>query len=927
MDIRQIVLSAKLTPSRLVRLLFVTAMTVVVLLGHRVPLVRYLDEQLISYRFSGAPRTASASIVFLAIDKKTLEDVGTWPWPRSVYATVLDKLTRAGVNDIFVDIDFSTPSTKQEDERLGSALRDAGGGVILPIFEQQASVAGNGVEATKPIPLLAENAWLGSANMFPDSDGLLRRFTFGDVYDREVVQSVPVLLSKSSLPVGTPRIDFSILPSSVPTIPLRDLLEPAFDLSRLAGRSIVIGSYASELKDIFAVPVYEQLSGPLIHILAAETLLQDRVLTEFDQRGLFLATGIILSLAVLALKRRRATVAISALLILLLTGEAAAFFLQKQMSVVVYTATGWTMTLMALMLLMTEKLDLSRLTAEIADAEKRNISRLLGSIVLESTDGILAFDNRLKVFETSRSVTAMLGIQGDTAGKSLHELLPPELVHLVDQLFDAQRPDSHHARSASGRFPLMVGETINYLDVVATISPIARRFSVREERAGAFVGSLVIRDVTARQTYEDRLQYLSTHDELTGAMNRRAFGDYIAGRADVSLVLAIGIHRLSVVNTTMGRDFGDEVLKAVAARLQAVGDFHAVSRLGGDVFAVAIAAPQTEEIARYAQAILESFEQPVEIAKTTISVSVRVGASGVGMASSDREGLLDKAEQALEEAKAIPGSGWRVCDPAVSLRQFGARQLEHAMRESLMNGHFFLLYQPQIDFASGRVIGAEALLRWKHPEHGLISPATFIPIAEANGFVCELGRWALREACLAAREWPDQMTVAVNVAAIQLVRGNLVSDVKEALEMSGLPASRLNLEITESAFVEYSEPILWTISEMRDTGIGIALDDFGTGYSSLSYLSGFPLDKLKIDQSFVRKMAQDPQSLAIVQAVKALAGGMGLTVVAEGVETDLEADLLKAMGCEVAQGYLYGRPQSSSELISLVASRPWMTAA
>lgn len=927
MDTRQSILSAWLTPSRLVRLLFVMAVTAIAPLGDRVPLVRYFDEQLISYRFSGAPRSASASIVYVAIDKKTLESVGTWPWPRSIYATVLDKLTQAGVNDIFVDIDFSTPSTKQQDERLSSALRDAGGGVILPTFKQQASVNGNGIETTKPIPLLAENAWLGSANMFPDSDGLLRRFTLVDVYDREIVQSVPVLLSKSTLTVGTPRIDFSILPSSVPTISLRDLFEPAFDLNRLAGRSIVIGSYASELKDIFAVPVYEQLSGPLIHILAAETLLQDRILTELDQRGLFLATGIILLLAVLALKRRRAAVAISALLTFLLTGEAAAFFLQKYMGVVVYTASGWMMTLIALMLLMTEKLDLSRLIAEIADAEKRNMRRLLGNIVLESTDGILAFDNRFKVFEASRSAKAMLGIQGNTAGEGLHELIPPELVQLVDKLFDAQRTDRHLARSASGRFPLMVGETVNYLDVVATISPVARRLRVGEEQAEAFVGSLVIRDVTARQTYEDRLQYLSTHDDLTGAMNRRAFGDFISGRDDVSLVFTIGIHRLSVVNTTMGRDFGDEVLKAVAARLQAVGNFLAVSRLGGDVFAVAIAATPTKAIEQYAQAILEIFEQPVEIAKTTINVSVRVGAPSVAMASSDGEGLIDKAEQALEEAKAMPGSGWRAYDPAVALRQFGARQLEHAMRESLVNGDFFLLYQPQIDFASGKVIGAEALLRWKHPEHGIISPATFIPIAEANGFICELGSWALREACLAARGWPDQISVAVNVAAIQLIRGNLVADVKEALEVSGLPASCLHLEITESAFVEHSEAVLKAIGDLRNNGIGIALDDFGTGYSSLSYLAGFPLDKLKIDQSFVRKMAQDPQSLAIVQAVKALAGGLGLAVVAEGVETDLEAELLKAMGCEVAQGYLYGRPQSSLELISLVASRPWMTAA
>lgn len=927
MDDRPQRLLAGLTPSTLVRLLLLAAMLTVALIGHRLPFMRYIDEQLISYRFSGAPRSASNAIVYLAIDKKTLESVGTWPWPRSIYATILEKLTEAGVNDIFVDIDFSTPSTKLEDERLSSALHDAGGGVILPVFKQQASVDGRGVEATKPIPSFAEHAWLGSANMFPDSDGLLRRFTLGDFYDGELLQSVSALLSRSSLTSGTTRIDFSIQPSSIPTISLARLFDEDFDLNQLKGRSIVIGSYASELKDIFAVPVYGQLSGPLIHIMAAETLLQDRVLAEFDQRGLFSVSSIILLLMVVALKRRGTSVAICLLLMLLMAGEAAAFFLQKLAGVVVYTASGWMIALLTLVLLMTEKLDLIRLVAELADAEKRSMRRLLGKIVVESTDGILAFDHHLNVFEESWSLKAMLGIEGDMKGKGLREVLPPDVVHLVDQLVEAHHSDTQVARSASGRFSLLIGGTITYLDVVATISPLSQRLKSGAKSPATYIGSLVIRDVTAKQTYEDRLRYLSEYDDLTGIMNRRAFSNYIAGRTEPLLVFAIGIHRMSVINTTMGREFGDELLKAVAGRLETVGQFLAVARLGGDVFAVAAAASPREDVAVRAQAILKLFESQLEIAGTLISLSVRVGAPAAVMEIGADEAAIEMAEQALEEAKNIPGSGWRAYDPAAALRQFGARRLEQAMRESLRNGDFFLLYQPQIDFASGAVIGAEALLRWEHPEHGMISPGTFIPIAETNGFICELGRWALLEACRAASRWPTSLSVAVNVAAIQLIRSDLVAEVKEALKLSGLSASRLHLEITESALVEHSAPILEAIGQVRNMGVSIALDDFGTGYSSLSYLTGFPLDTLKIDQLFVRKMAHNPQSLAIVQAVKMLASGLGLTVVAEGVETEQEAELLKGMGCEVGQGYLFGRSQTSSELVSLAYRPPWTTAA
>jgi diguanylate cyclase (GGDEF)-like protein len=905
----------------------VVAIIAIGLLGQKVPLIRYLDEQLISYRFSGAPRSASGSIVFLAIDKKTLDSVGTWPWPRSLYAAALKKLTQANVDDIFIDIDFSTPSTPKEDDRLATALHDAGGGVILPIFKQHASVSGSGIESTKPIPSLAQNAWLASSNMFPDDDGLLRRFTLGDVYDDELVQTVPALLSKSSLTSGAPRIDLSILPASIPTISFGDLLDPAFDLNRLTGRSVVIGSYATELKDIFTVPVYGQLSGPMIHILASETLLQGRVLAEFDQKSWWLAYAVLVSLTVFAMKQRRTLIAVLLLVAPLLAGEAVAFFLQEQAGVVLYTSSGWMMTLVGLALLMIEKLDLSRLIAEIASAEKRNMRRLLGKIIVDSSDGILAFDHRLKVFEESRSVRAMLSIGDDIEGKPLHDILPADISNLLDNLVAVHRSDRKLVQSSSARFSFCVSGRTKHLEVVATISPTTWTSEAGTEAPDTFIGSLVIRDVTARQTYEDRLHYLSKHDDLTGVLNRRAFSDQIDREENCPLVFAVGLCRLSVVNTTMGRDFGDELLRGVSARLLMHDDFLSVGRLGGDVFAVTVAATPTVEIERCARTILEIFDSPLEIAGTLINVSVRVGASWTDAATDDHRGAIEKAEQALEEAQTVAGSGWRAYDPASALRQFQTRKLEHAMRESLEKGDFFLQYQPQIDFASGAVVGAEALLRWSHPDLGLISPATFIPIAETNGFICELGNWALLEACRDAAAWPDQLSVAVNVAAIQLLRDNFVAEVKEALGVSDLPASRLHLEITESALVEHSAPIIEMIEELRDMGITIALDDFGTGYSSLSYLAGFPLDKLKIDQSFVRKMSHDPQSLAIIQAVKALASGLGLAVVAEGVETQCEADLLKAMGCEVAQGYLYGRPQSSSELLSLLAKSPLMTAA
>jgi len=232
-----------------------------------------------------------------------------------------------------------------------------------------------------------------------------------------------------------------------------------------------------------------------------------------------------------------------------------------------------------------------------------------------------------------------------------------------------------------------------------------------------------------------------------------------------------------------------------------------------------------------------------------------------------------------------------------------------------------VLYQPQVDLDTGQVIGAEALVRWRHPEHGIIPPLQFIDIAEASGFICQLGAFVLRQACRAAMTWPAAMTVAVNVAPLQFVRGEVLSAVTEALAQSGLPADRLHLEITESAFLGATDDILEQLKTLRALGVQIALDDFGTGYSSLSYAAKFPLDKIKIDQSFVRQVVENPSSRAVVATIKRLAAGLGAKVVCEGIEGEAEWNLLADLGCEEGQGYYFGKPQSEAEILARCGER------
>ncbi|WP_105441301.1 EAL domain-containing protein [Neorhizobium sp. T25_13] len=914
--------------ARLLRLLIICAIVSLALVGGSIPLLKTLDNALMNWRFAAAPRNASGSIVYLAIDRETLDALGTWPWPRSIYADIIEKLSQGGVGDIFIDIDFSTPSTGSEDARLADALANAGASAILPVFNQHLSAdAGSTTVVTQPLPALRENAWLAFANVSLDDDGTVRRFTLGDLLDGQPTQSAAAVLAKTHSASGSHLIDYSINPASVPTISLSRILHPDFEIAKLKNRSIVIGAYATELKDIFPVPVYGQLPGPILHVLAAESILQDRLLQEFDQRPVQLAFAAAVIAAALGMRAFQTTVPFLSAAAVLAIGETIAFMAQKDHALVVHTATSCTVLLLGLVLMFNEKVDFTQFLAELAGAEQRNIRRLLRKIVTDSTDAVLAFDHHLKIFEESDSAKFMLASgQSGNRGKLLAEVVSAPIYDLVVSLAAEHSKKPGVVRSSSSRFSISVDGAVKHLDATITISPVERPEEGTASRNVSFIGSLVIRDVTTRQIYEERLQYLSSFDALTGLMNRRTFAESLGTFDRPVHVAAVGLHRFSVLNAAMGRDTGDKLLQAVAERLLAHPSIASAGRLGGDVFAVAI--PQSQEFFQKdcAELVLGVFDAPFQFEQRTMHIDARVGMY-TAVDTCETDFWLERAEHALDDAKTIAGAGWQPYNPDVALRQHRSRELEQAMRDSFNTNEFFLLYQPQVALGTGLLNGAEALLRWKHPEFGLVSPATFIPVAEANGFICDLGRWALRHACIEASRWPDNLAVAVNVAPVQLIRADLVADVKNALAESGLPAARLHLEITESAFVEHTTAIQGALSDLRAMGVRIALDDFGTGYSSLSYLAGFPLDTLKIDQTFVKKMASDQQSSAIVQTIVSLAKGLGLSLVAEGIESRTEWQMLASLGCEDGQGYFFGKPLSPDDLLALTAELPWLRAA
>jgi diguanylate cyclase (GGDEF)-like protein/PAS domain S-box-containing protein len=536
------------------------------------------------------------------------------------------------------------------------------------------------------------------------------------------------------------------------------------------------------------------------------------------------------------------------------------------------------------------------------------------------SQGLCFFDAEQRLIVCNDRYVEMYDLPPDRVGPGT------PLTEIVDMRFEAGSVPAM-SREEYLRWRGKIAISSKPIDSVVELGN-GRTFKIRHRPMSDCGWVATHEDITEQRRSEVKIEYMAHHDSLTDLANRVLLNERLEvalgqiHRNEMVAIHHLDLDQFKAVNDTFGHPAGDKLLKIVADRLRGlVRETDTIARMGGDEFVV-VQAPIADpgDATSLAQRIIHLLGEPFDIDGQQVLIGVSIGiAVGPGDGLTPDK-LLQNADLALYRAKGDGRGTFRFFEPVMDLQMQTRRILEQDLRKALPAGEFELYYQPVVNLASQTVSGFEALIRWNHPQRGLVSPGTFIPLAEEIGFIVPMGEWVIREACATAAGWPGNCRVAINISAVQFRNPGLLQVIIGALATSGLDPTRLEIEITETVLLQNKDTTLAVLHQLRALGVRIALDDFGTGYSSLTYLQCFPFDKIKIDRSFVKDITENTGSLNIVRAVAALASGMGMTATAEGVETREQLDSITSEGCTEMQGFLFSRPLPAREIERLFIS-------
>jgi diguanylate cyclase (GGDEF)-like protein/PAS domain S-box-containing protein len=554
----------------------------------------------------------------------------------------------------------------------------------------------------------------------------------------------------------------------------------------------------------------------------------------------------------------------------------------------------------------------------LAERAVRESEERLKKFAAASIDGVV-FHDRGIITDCNEAAARLLGRE-----------VPDVVGHEIWEFLTQETHEKAQNRIHTGSEQSYEGEVTNASGKRIPIEVIPRTMPYQ----GRTYRMAVIRDISDRKRAEERIHFMAHHDSLTHLPNRANLMERLAVmlaaaqryQTFVALIF-IDLDHFKTVNDSLGHYAGDTLLRIVAGRLKScLRDADTISRLGGDEFLVAVPdLRDPQSVIPIAEKLLEVVSESCTIEGQTLSISPSLGISMFPRDGIDADTLIKNADAAMYLAKEHGRANYQFFTPHLSDMAFEALSLESSLRDAIKRNDFVLHYQPQMRIADREIVGIEALVRWQHPEQGLILPGRFIGVAEQRGLIFQIGTWVLEEACRQNMAWQEAglpaVPIVVNLSAVQFKRRDLVSDVARVLENTGLEGRYLELEVTESVLMEDVATLTNTLLHLKNLGVKIAIDDFGTGYSSLSYLKRFPIDKIKIDRSFVRDLPHDADDLAITSAIISMAQSLKIKVIAEGVETSEQMDLLRERGCDEIQGFYLSRPLPAAELAQLLKAR------
>jgi diguanylate cyclase (GGDEF)-like protein/PAS domain S-box-containing protein len=909
-----------------------------------------LDHIIYDWHLNWWSRPPPDDILIVAIDEQSLSELGRWPWSRRFHAQLIDNLTAAGAQVIALDIVFAEPHENDPvgDKLLAQSLKTSNR-VVLPVILEELRSGGQLIEVLPIPPLATAAAKLGHVDIALDRDGIVRSTYLKAGLGLPYWPTLALAMLNLAQPMVETRlpgeqhartqafsqhtwirnhrifIPFAGPPGHFSTVSYVDILYNKLPATILQDKFVLVGATARGLTDALATPVSgleQPMPGVEFNAHVLNTLRQDFAIDSLPISWRMLLTGSLVVFlpwiyAQLSLQQTGVTVMLAFFGILIMS-----VLLSRVLHI--WFPPAPVLLVLCLSYPLWSWRHLQMVMGSMFEEKQRT------QVTLHAIgDGVITTNARGQIDHMNPKAEALTGWSlKEAQGQSLGSVL-----RLIDE---------HHGTKIRNPVNLCVEQnnTIELKKKVLLVDALGQTLTIRvsaspiRNRSGNLSGVVVaITDLSETRRLNQQLTYQTNYDLLTELPNRHLLRDRLTQAIACGhrnnrafALLLVDLDRFKTVNDSLGLAVGDRLLKAVAERLkQNRREEDTVARLGSDEFALILKnLSEQADAVSVAEKLLLAMEKPFHINDYEFFVSCSIGVSLFPEDGEEVEMLLKNADTALHQAKENGRNRIQLYAQSMNQQALSRLVMEHNLRHALGRQELEIHYQPQVELIHGQIIGVEALLRWRHPQLGLISPAEFIPLAEETGLIVSIGEWVLKTACIQGKSWQNQglppIRIAVNLSPRQFTQNNLIEMIKRTLAETGLEPQYLDLEITESLIVKNIDEVIPILHTLKAIGVQLSIDDFGTGYSSLNYLKRFPIDQIKIDKTFVRDINTDPDDSAIALAVIAMAHSMRLKVLAEGVETKTQLAFLKSNQCDEMQGFYLSCPLPVTETTHLLQS-------